>query len=70
MMPLTLADIGKTEIIKRVGGGEEQKRFLENLGFVPGGEITLVSKIAGNVIVNVKESRVAISEVLAQKIMV
>ncbi|MBP3238801.1 MAG: ferrous iron transport protein A [Lachnospiraceae bacterium] len=70
MMPLTLADIGKTEIIKRIGGGEEQKRFLENLGFVPGGEITLVSKIAGNVIVNVKESRVAISEVLAQKIMV
>jgi len=70
MMPLTLADIGKTEIIKRVGGGEEQKRFLENLGFVPGSEITLVSKIAGNVIVNVKESRVAISEVLAQKIMV
>ena len=70
MMPLTLADIGKTEIIKRIGGGEEQKRFLENLGFVPGGEITLVSEIAGNVIVNVKESRVAISEVLAQKIMV
>ena len=70
MMPLTLADIGKPVVIKRIGGGEEQKRFLENLGFVPGGEVSLVSKISGNVIVNVKESRVAISEVLAQKIMV
>ena len=70
MMPLTLADVGEAQIIKRIGGGEEQRRFLENLGFVPGGEVTLISKIAGNVIVNVKESRVAISEVLAAKIMV
>lgn len=70
MMPLTLADIGEVQIIRRVGGGEDQKRFLANLGFVPGGEVTVISKISGNVIVNVKESRVAVSEVLAAKIFV
>ena len=66
MMPLTLADVGKEQIIHRIGG----RRHLENLGFVAGGEVTLISSMGGNVIVKVKESRVAISEEMARKIMV
>ena len=70
MMPLTLADIGTENTIRRVGGNEETRRFLENLGFVVGGGVTVISTLAGNVIVNVKEARVAISEEMARKIMV
>ena len=70
MMPLTLADVGKEQIIHRVGGSDEVRRHLENLGFVAGGEVTLISSLGGNVIVKVKESRVAISEEMARKIMV
>ena len=60
-MPLTMASIGETNTIRKVGGNEETKRFLENLGFVAGAEITVVSAIGGNVIVNIKDSRVAIN---------
>ncbi len=70
MMPLTLADVGKEQIIHRIGGNDEVRRHLENLGFVAGGEVTLISSMGGNVIVKVKESRVAISEEMARKIMV
>ena len=70
MMPLTLADVGKEQIIHRIGGYDEVRRHLENLGFVAGGEVTLISSMGGNVIVKVKESRVAISEEMARKIMV
>lgn len=70
MMPLTLANIGESNIIKKIGGKPEIKKHLENLGFVVGGTITVVSTLGGNVIVNVKESRVAISREMAQKIMV
>ncbi|MCM1165271.1 MAG: ferrous iron transport protein A [Lachnospiraceae bacterium] len=70
MMPLTLADAGEECMIKKVGGNPEVKKFLENLGFVVGGSVTIVSEISGNVIVNVKESRVAVSKEMAQKIMV
>ena len=70
MMPLTMAESGKVNQIKKVGGKEETRRFLESLGFVAGGEITIISKISGNVIVNVRESRVAISREMANKIMV
>jgi ferrous iron transport protein A len=70
MMPLNLADPGKEEIIKRIGGTPEVKQHLENLGFVVGGSATVVSSINGNIIVNVKESRVAISKEMAAKIMV
>ena len=70
MMPLTMAESGKVNQIKKVGGKEETRRFLESLGFVAGGEITIISKISGNVIVNVRESRVAISREMAQKIIV
>ena len=69
-MPLTMANIGETNTIKRVGGNEETRRFLANLGFVVDAEVTVLSAIGGNVIVNVKESRIAISKEMAQKIMV
>ncbi|MCR5727075.1 MAG: ferrous iron transport protein A [Lachnospiraceae bacterium] len=69
-MPLNLADPGREEIIKRIGGTPEVKQHLENLGFVVGGSATVVSSINGNIIVNVKESRVAISKEMAAKIMV
>ena len=70
MMPLTMVNSGEENEIKRVGGKEETRRFLENLGFVQGAKVTVVSQIGGNVIVNVKESRVAISKEMANKILV
>ena len=70
MMPLTLAVVGEENIIKRIGGRKEVKTHLENLGFVAGGAVTVISKIGGNVIVNVKSTRIAISQEMAQKIMV
>ena len=70
MMPLSLADTGKENVIIKVGGKPEVKRHLENLGFVPGGRVTVISTIGGNLIVNVKDARVAISREMAQKIMV
>lgn len=69
MMPLSLAQVGEENIIKRIGGSPEVKRHLENLGFVVGGEVTVVNTLGGNVIVNVKEARVAISKEMAVKIM-
>ena len=70
MMPLALADIGEENIIKKIGGSPEVKKHLENLGFVVGGTVSIVTSLGGNVIVNVKESRVAIREEMARKIMV
>ena len=70
MLPLSLADIGEENTIKKIGGSAEVKRHLENLGFVVGGNVTVITALGGNVIVNVKESRVAISEEMARKIMV
>ena len=70
MMPLSLANPGEESVIKKVGGSPEVKQHLENLGFVVGGNATVVSSIGGNLIVNVKESRVAISKEMAQKIIV
>jgi ferrous iron transport protein A len=70
MMPLALAKAGEEANIKKVGGKAETRRFLEKLGFVPGTSVTLITEISGNVIVNVKESRVAISRELAGKILV
>ena len=69
-MPLTLAETGEENIIKKIGGRQEVKNHLENLGFVAGGTVTVVNIIGGNVIVNVKESRIAISKEMAQKIMI
>ena len=69
-MPLTLADTGETYVIKRIGGKPEVKKHLENLGFVIGSNVSVINTIGGNIIVKVKEARVAISEEMAQKIMV
>lgn len=70
MMPLIYSDPGEIQTIKKIGGNHEIRLHLENLGFVVGGNVTVVSEIAGNVIVNVKDTRVAVSKEMAQKIMV
>ena len=69
-MPLLLAPVGEESIIKKIGGKPEVKKHLENLGFVPGGRVTIVNMLGGNLIVNVKEARVAISRKIEQIIMV
>lgn len=70
MMPLALAETGEASEIKKVGGNPETRRFLENLGFVAGGMVTVISEIGGSLIVSVKESRVAVSREMAGKILV
>ena len=70
MVPLMLADVGEENIIRKIGGNPEMKKHLEDLGFVVGGTVRIVSEINGNLIVNVKESRVAVSREMAGKIMV
>ena len=69
-MPLTFASIGEDIVIRKVGYGSEVRAHLETLGFVPGGNVTVITTTGGNLIVNVKESRVAISKEMANKIMV
>lgn len=69
-MPITMAKIGELNTIKKVGGKSETRKFLENLGFVTGGQVTVVSQLSGNMIVNVKESRVAINRDMANKIII
>ena len=70
MMPLTMASVGEANIIRKIGGNPEVRAHLENLGFVTGGNVTVISTIGGNLIVNVKESRAAISREMANKIMI
>lgn len=70
MMPLTLMSPGEDAIIQRIGGKPEVRQHLENLGFVVGGNVSVINTIGGNLIVNVKEARVAISREMEQKIMV
>ena len=69
-MPLTLAALGEENIIKRIGGSAEVRAHLQNLGFVSGAIVTVVSSMSGNLIVNVKNARIAISKEMAQKIMI
>ena len=69
-MPLTFADIGEEAIIKRISGKPEVKRHLENLGFIPGSGVTVLNTLGGNIIVKVKEARIAISQEMAQKILI
>lgn len=69
-MPLTMARVGEPNEIKKIGGKEETRRFLENLGFVTGGFVTIVSEMGGNMIVNVKESRIAIGKDMAARIII
>ena len=70
MMPLTMVKTGEENTIKKVGGKEETRRFLENLGFLSGTKITVLSSNRGNVIVHIRESRVAINEDMARNIMI
>ena len=70
MMPLTFADVDEEYVIKRIGGKPEVKKHLDNLGFVAGAGVSVINTIGGNVIVKVKEARVAISQEMAQKIMI
>ena len=70
MMPLILADPGEETIIKKVGGSPEMKKHLEDLGFTAGGSVTVMNTIGGNLIVKIKESRVAISKEMAAIILV
>ena len=70
MMPLALANIGEEYMIRRVSGNPEVKKHLEDLGFTAGGSVSVITAMGGNVIVNVKEARVAISEEMARKIMI
>ena len=70
MMPLSMVNTGEENTIKKVGGKEKTRRFLEGLGFVTGGKVKVVSEINGSLIVNVKDSRVAIGRDMANKIMV
>lgn len=69
-MPLTMARNGESNIIKKVGGREETRKFLEKLGFVAGGAVAVISEVGGNVIVNIKDSRIAIGREMANKIIV
>lgn len=70
MMPLTFANVGEANTIRKVGGNADTRRFLENLGFVSGAKITVLSQIGGNVIVNIKDSRVAVNAEMARHIMI
>lgn len=70
MMPLTMVKAGEQNTIRGIGGREETRRFLNSLGFVPGGKVTVVSENGGSLIVNVKESRIAIGKDMANKILV
>ena len=69
-MPLSMVKEGEPSVISKVGGKEETRRFLENLGFVAGGTVTVVSRTAGNIIVNIRDSRVAVGKDMANRIMV
>lgn len=69
-MPLSMLSVGEERKIIKISGKDETKRFLENLGFVEGSEISVVSELAGNIIVNVKDTRVAIDKIMANRIMV
>ena len=69
-MPLTLAALGEENIIKRIGGNAEVRTHLQNLGFVPGSTVAVVSSLGGNLIVNVKGARIAVSKEMAQRIMI
>ena len=69
-MPLTMAQTGQTATVREIHGRDETRRFLASLGFVEGGSVTVVSEMSGNLIVNVKDTRIALSKAMASKIMV
>lgn len=69
-MPLTMAPSGSANTVKKINGKDETRRFLESLGFVEGGEVTVISEMGGNLIVNVKDTRIALSKSMAGRILV
>ena len=69
-MPLTMADIGAQLLIKKINGRDDTKRFLESLGFVAGSEVIIISQLGGNFIINIKNTRIAIDESMARRILV
>ncbi|MCD8382248.1 MAG: ferrous iron transport protein A [Clostridiales bacterium] len=69
-MPLTMAPTGQENTVKRITGKDETRRFLANLGFVEGGSVTVISEVSGNLIVNVKDTRIALSKSMANRVMV
>ena len=69
-MPLSMVSAGEENVIKKVGGKEDTRRFLENLGFVAGGTVTVISEFDGNMIVNIKDARVAIGKDMANRIII
>lgn len=70
MMPLSMAELGQKKQIKQINGKDDTRRFLENLGFVEGAEVSVVAELGGNMIINIKDSRVAIGKAMANRIMV
>ena len=70
MMPLSYATPGEESVIRKIGGSPDVKKHLENLGFVAGGTVKIITALDGNIIVKVKESRIAISDEMARKIMI
>lgn len=70
MMPLTLASVGEEAVIRKIGGSPETRKHLENLGFVAGSAVTVITELGGNVIVKVKEARIAVSKEMANRIMI
>ena len=70
MMPLTMAEIGQKKLIKQINGKDDTRKFLENLGFVEGAEVSVVAELAGNMIIHVKGSRIALGKSMANRIMV
>lgn len=70
MMPLTFAQIGEGNVVRRVGGSPEVRRHLESLGFVAGSRVTVITSLSGNLIVSIKDTRVAISKEMARSILV
>ena len=69
-MPLTISPIGTPQYVKQISGREDVKRFLSSLGFVPGSQVTVISELSGNIIVNVKDTRIAIDKSMANRIIV
>lgn len=70
MMPLSMVNVGEKKQVLKINGKDDTQRFLENLGFVQGSEVTVVSEIGGNMIVNIKDTRIAIDKAMANRIMV
>ncbi len=70
MMPLAMASVGDVNIIRKITGRDDVRQRLAELGFVVGEQVTVVSELSGNLILNVKESRVALDKTMAMRIMV